>query len=40
MKKFAPLLILGMFLIGVYFMIQGMEEANELAHPTKTTQNK
>ena len=33
LKKFTPLLILGMFLIGTYFMIQGMEQATALAHP-------
>jgi len=33
LKKLTPLLILGMFLIGTYFMIQGMEQATALAHP-------
>ena len=35
-KKFTPLLILAMFLVGTYFMIQGMEKATALAHPQKT----
>jgi len=35
MKRFTPLIVLGLFLIGVYFMIQGMEEATALAHPAK-----
>ena len=34
-KKFAPLLILAMFVVGAYFMIQGMEKATALAHPQK-----
>ncbi len=35
-KKFAPLFILAMFLVGTYFMIQGMNKATALAHPEKT----
>jgi len=35
-KKFTPLIILGMFLIGTYFMIQGMNQATALAHPQKS----
>ncbi len=34
-KKFTPLIVLAMFLVGAYFMIQGMEEATALAHPQK-----
>ena len=34
-KKFVPLFILVMFLVGTYFMIQGMEKATALAHPQK-----
>jgi len=34
LKKFTPLIILGMFLIGTYFMIQGMNQATALAHPS------
>jgi len=34
-KKFTPLIILGMFIVALYFMVQGMKQANELAHPTK-----
>ena len=34
-KKFTPLIILAMFLIGTYFMIQGMNKATALAHPQK-----
>jgi len=33
MKKFAPLIILGMFAIGVYFMVQGMQGVVEKTTP-------
>jgi len=36
LKKFAPLIILAMFLVGTYFMLQGMDKATALAHPQKT----
>jgi len=38
-KKFAPLIILAMFLVATYFMIQGMEQATALAHPQKADKN-
>jgi len=34
-QKFAPLIILVLFAIGTYFMIQGMEHATALGHPGK-----
>ena len=34
-KKFTPLFILAIFLVGTYFMIQGMNKATALAHPQK-----
>ncbi len=34
MKKFTPLLILGIFLTAVIFMVFGMENASAIAHPT------
>jgi len=37
-KKITPLIVLAMFLVGTYFMIQGMEEATALAHPVKAVQ--
>lgn len=39
LKKFTPLIILGMFLIAGWFMIIGMNQATELAHPTKVEKN-
>ncbi len=35
LKKFTPLIILAMFAVGTYFMIQGMNQATELAKPKK-----
>ena len=29
-QKFAPLIILAMFAIGMYLMMQGMEKANQM----------
>jgi len=34
-QKYAPLIILVLFVIGTYFMIQGMEHAATLGHPVK-----
>ena len=34
-QKITPLLILALFAIGTYFMIQGMEHATALGHPVK-----
>lgn len=34
-QKYAPLIILALFAIGAYFMIQGMEHATSLGNPTK-----
>jgi len=33
-QKLAPLIVLGLFVIGMYFMLQGMDNAVELAKPT------
>jgi len=35
-KKLTPLIVLVLFAIGAYFMIQGMEKATVLAHPEKS----
>jgi len=32
-QKLAPLLVLALFVTGMYFMIQGMDNAVELAKP-------
>ncbi len=32
-QKFAPLIILGLFAVGVFFMIRGMHHATKLADP-------
>lgn len=34
-QKYAPLIILALFAIGTYFMIQGMEHATALGQPGK-----
>jgi uncharacterized protein (UPF0333 family) len=34
-KKFTARIILAVFLVGTYFMIQGMNKATALAHPEK-----
>ena len=34
-QKIAPLIILALFAVGTYFMIQGMEHATALGHPVK-----
>ncbi len=34
-QKIAPLLILALFAVGAYFMIQGMKHATHLADPQK-----
>ncbi|MDD2450848.1 hypothetical protein [Sulfurovum sp.] len=36
LKKFIPLIILGLFAIGAYFMKMGMDKAVNMANPTKT----
>ena len=35
MKKFTPLLILGIFMVGVVFMVFGMKNAMSVADHTK-----
>ncbi|WP_154806469.1 MULTISPECIES: hypothetical protein [Sulfurovum] len=34
-QKIAPLIVLAMFAIGAYFMVQGMKNATEMADPSK-----
>ena len=34
-QKIAPLIVLAMFAIGVYFMLQGMQGAIDMANPEK-----
>jgi len=34
-QKIAPLIVLAMFAIGAYFMVQGMKNATEMADHTK-----
>ena len=34
-QKLAPLIVLAMFAVGAYFMVQGMKNATEMADPTK-----
>jgi len=36
-QKFAPLIILAMFTIGMYFMMQGMDNAANMGKTTKET---
>lgn len=38
-QKFAPLLVLTMFAIGVYYMLQGMQGAIDMADPKKAQQS-
>jgi len=40
LKKFTPLIVLTMFAIGVYFMIQGMKNATNMANPQNTEAKK
>ena len=35
LKKFIPLIILGLFAIGAYFMKLGMDQAVNMANPQK-----
>ena len=35
LQKIAPLLVLAMFAVGVYFMLQGMQGAMDMADPEK-----
>ena len=35
-QKYAPLIVLALFAVGVYFMIQGMKGAISMADPEKT----
>jgi uncharacterized protein (UPF0333 family) len=34
-QKLAPLIILAMFAVGAYFMVQGMKNATDMAKPKK-----
>ncbi len=34
-QKFAPLVVLALFAVGVYFMVQGMQGAIDMADPEK-----
>lgn len=36
-QKLTPLLVLALFAAGMYFMIQGMDDAVELSKPTAKT---
>ena len=35
-QKIAPLIVLALFAVGVYFMIQGMKGAMDMAKPENT----
>jgi len=35
LKKLAPLIVLALFAVGVYFMMQGMQNAMDMADPKK-----
>ncbi|MBD3789438.1 MAG: hypothetical protein IE885_03550 [Campylobacterales bacterium] len=39
-KKFTPLIILGLFALGTYFMIQGMHKAVEMTDHQKVKEKK
>jgi len=39
-QKIAPLIILAMFAIGAYFMVQGMKNATNMAVPEKEAAKK
>jgi len=39
-QKIAPLIVLAMFAIGAYFMVQGMKNATEMAIPKKVKETK
>jgi hypothetical protein len=36
MQKFAPLIILALFVVAAIVIVQGLNKADELAHPKKT----
>jgi len=38
LQKFAPLIILALFILGAYYMIKGMDQATQLAKPKKKTE--
>ncbi|MCB4743768.1 MAG: hypothetical protein LGB07_06735 [Sulfurovum sp.] len=41
LQKIAPLIILAMFAVGAYFMVQGMHSATQLAKPkSKSSEDK
>ena len=33
MQKFIPLIVLTLFIVGAYFMVQGMDNAVKITHP-------
>ncbi|WP_456456595.1 hypothetical protein [Nitratifractor sp.] len=35
-QKFAPLIVLALFVIGTIFIIRGLNKASEMAHPKST----
>jgi hypothetical protein len=39
-QKIAPLIVLAMFVIGAYFMVQGMKNATAMAMPKKAETKK
>ncbi len=40
LKKIAPLIILVLFIIGSYFIIQGLNKATDMTRPQTTSQKK
>ncbi len=38
MQKFTPLIILAMFVIAAFVIMQGLNKAHDLAHPKKVEQ--
>ncbi len=38
MQKYTPLIILAMFVVAAFVIIQGLNTADRLAHPKPTTQ--
>ena len=40
LKKLVPLIILGLFALGAYFMKMGMDNAVEMANPKKKVEKK
>ena len=40
LQKLTPLIVLAMFAVGAYFMIQGMKNATEMAKPKEVKETK